>query len=79
MSGASSVSDQTLDSGSTKSSPLLSHGNLSTQHVTTHKLNGENYLQWSQSVKLFIRGRGKIGFLIGATQKSEVGPEAIEI
>ena len=33
----------------------------------SHKLNGKNYLQWSQSVKLVICGRGKLGFLIGET------------
>lgn len=34
--------------------------------ITTHKLNGSNYLQWSQSVKMFITGRGKLGYLTGA-------------
>ena len=79
MFDASYVNDQTLDYGSTKSSPLLSRDNLSAQPVTTHKINGENDLQWSQSVKLFIKGRGKIEFLTRATQKPKKGPEAIEI
>lgn len=38
--------------------------NTSLQMVT-HKLNGKNYLQWSQSVKLVICGKGKLGFLTG--------------
>lgn len=33
--------------------------------ITTHKLNDLNYLQWSQSVKMFVIGRGKMGYLIG--------------
>jgi len=26
--------------------------------ITSHKLNGQNYLQWSQFVMMFICGRG---------------------
>lgn len=37
--------------------------------ITSHKLNGNNFLQWSQSVKLFIRGRGKFGYLSSTTTK----------
>ena len=37
--------------------------------VTGHKLNGQNYLQWSQSVLMFIYGKGKDDYLIGATTK----------
>ncbi|XP_075499991.1 uncharacterized protein LOC142538567 [Primulina tabacum] len=33
--------------------------------ITTHKLNGRNYLQWAQSVKIVICGRGKLGCLTG--------------
>ncbi|KAI3456023.1 hypothetical protein Pfo_012686 [Paulownia fortunei] len=33
--------------------------------LTVHKLNGKNYLEWAQSVKLAIDGRGKLGHLIG--------------
>ncbi|XP_073025759.1 uncharacterized protein [Primulina eburnea] len=33
--------------------------------ITCHRLNGKNYLQWSQSVRLFICGRGKDAFLSG--------------
>ena len=27
--------------------------------ITSHKLNGQNFLQWSQSVRMFICGSGK--------------------
>ncbi|EXC16348.1 hypothetical protein L484_006555 [Morus notabilis] len=33
--------------------------------ITNHKLNGQNYLQWSQSVQMFICGRGKEDYLTG--------------
>ncbi|CAH9061826.1 unnamed protein product [Cuscuta epithymum] len=39
--------------------------------VTVHRLNGSNYLEWSQSVKLAIDGRGKLGFLTGETKVPE--------
>ena len=33
--------------------------------ITTIKLNGENFMHWSQSVRMYICGRGKIGYLTG--------------
>ena len=27
-------------------------------HITAHKLNGLNFLRWSQPIKLFIHGKG---------------------
>ncbi|KAG6521029.1 hypothetical protein ZIOFF_018095 [Zingiber officinale] len=33
--------------------------------ITTIKLNGDNFLRWSQSVKMYIRGRGMMGYLTG--------------
>ena len=34
-------------------------------NITSHKLNGHNYLQWSQSVMMFICGKGKDDYLTG--------------
>ena len=34
-------------------------------HITVHKLNGKNYLQWSQSVMMYICGRGKDDYITG--------------
>ncbi|RVX15028.1 hypothetical protein CK203_007745 [Vitis vinifera] len=42
--------------GGSDSSPIL---------ITGHKLNGHNYLQWSQSVLLFICGKGNDEYLTG--------------
>ena len=33
--------------------------------ITGHKLNGQNFLQWSQSVLMFICGKGKDDYLTG--------------
>jgi len=41
--------------------------------LTSHRLNGKNYLEWAQSVKLAIDGRGKLGHLTGETKKPGVG------
>ncbi|RVW40616.1 hypothetical protein CK203_079178 [Vitis vinifera] len=51
--------------GGNDSSPIL---------ITGHKLNGHNYLQWSQSVLLFICGKGKDEYLTGEA----VMPETTE-
>jgi hypothetical protein len=37
------------------------------QIVTNHKLQGHNFLQWNQSVFIYICGRGKDGHLTGDT------------
>ena len=43
--------------------------------LTVHKLNGKNYLEWAQSVKLVIDGKGKLGYLTGETkQPAETDP-----
>ncbi|KAJ9556965.1 hypothetical protein OSB04_011579 [Centaurea solstitialis] len=39
--------------------PILKGNSESFLPITGHKLNGHNFLQWSQSVMLYIRGRGK--------------------
>lgn len=51
-------------SGSTSfsSSPMdLSDNSL---QLTIHKLNGKKYLEWPQSVRLVIDGKGILGYLI---------------
>ncbi|XP_073284992.1 uncharacterized protein [Primulina huaijiensis] len=44
--------------------------------VTGHKLNGHNFLQWSQSVMMFICGKGKDEYLTGSiTQPKSDDPK----
>ncbi|GMI70061.1 hypothetical protein HRI_000675400 [Hibiscus trionum] len=38
---------------------------VSTTQITSHKFNGHNYLQWSQTFKLYITGRGKAEYILG--------------
>ena len=43
--------------------------------ITIIRLNGDNFLRWSQSVRMYIKGRGKIGYLTGEkTAPAEVDP-----
>ncbi|RVW90170.1 hypothetical protein CK203_041959 [Vitis vinifera] len=39
-------------------------------HLTIEKLNGKNYREWAQSIKLVIDGKGKLGFLTGETRRA---------
>lgn len=41
----------------------------SSLQITSHKLNGKNYLPWSRSVEMVIRGKGRYGYLDGSTKK----------
>ena len=54
---------------STLSNPHASTGSSSQNDavslVTSHKFNGHNYLQWSQSVMMYIGGKGKEEYLTG--------------
>ncbi|KAK3008643.1 hypothetical protein RJ639_013452 [Escallonia herrerae] len=49
-----------------------SYGDNSLQ-ITSHKLDGKNFLQWSRSVLLVIRGRGKMGYITGEIQRPALG------
>ncbi|RVW46448.1 hypothetical protein CK203_067320 [Vitis vinifera] len=51
------------ESGGRSEIPNLSGSDSSPILITGHKLNGHNYLQWSQSVLLFICGKGKDEYL----------------
>ena len=41
----------------------------STFQFTVEKLNGKNFLEWAQSIKLVIDGKGKLGYLTGETKR----------
>lgn len=44
--------------------------------ITTIRLNGDNFLRWSQSVRMYIRGRGKMGYLTGEKKAPAVDDPA---
>ncbi|RVW44659.1 Retrovirus-related Pol polyprotein from transposon RE1 [Vitis vinifera] len=53
------------------SSTFPVHDKIRNGIITRHKLNGHNYLQWSQSVLLFICGKGKDEYLTGEAAMPE--------
>ncbi|XP_060973285.1 uncharacterized protein LOC133038863 [Cannabis sativa] len=61
------------ESGITKNNPIPTNSTvLSTKsteshsvQITTIRLNGENFMRWYQSVKMYMKGRGKMGYLTG--------------
>ncbi|GMP91570.1 hypothetical protein CsSME_00042214 [Camellia sinensis var. sinensis] len=44
---------------------LVKTSNSHSVQITTIRLNGDNFLRWSQSVRMYIRGQGKIGYITG--------------
>ena len=66
--GTSGVSFETITQPS-NSVPASNIAESHTLQITQHKLNGSNYLDWSQFVLLVIRDKGRLGYLIGGTQK----------
>ncbi|KAJ1395404.1 Gag-polypeptide of LTR copia-type [Sesbania bispinosa] len=41
--------------------------------ITGHKLNGQNYPQWVRSVKIFLQGKGKEGYITGDSKSPKKG------
>ncbi|KAL5548948.1 hypothetical protein UlMin_004179 [Ulmus minor] len=56
----------------------VSQGSNELQNIqTTYRLTGKNYLKWSQLVRTFLKGKGKLSHLIGTgPQKDETGFKA---
>lgn len=44
---------------------ISNHSNSHSVQITTIRLNGDNLLRLSQSVRMYIRGQGKIGYITG--------------
>nr|GMC86690.1 uncharacterized protein LOC109159828 [Ipomoea batatas] len=61
----------TTEAGGSSQTPNLSGSDSTPILITGHKLNGQNYLQLSQSVLLFICGKGKDDYLTGTAAKPE--------
>lgn len=59
----------------TQLSPQITQIILKSQIVlhsqSLHKLSGQNYLQWSQSVLMYVYGRGKDDYLTGDIKTPE--------
>lgn len=50
------------------------YGSMDNSHlpITGHKLNGKNYLEWSQSIIMFICGKGKDEYLTSTTKSPAI-------
>ncbi|KAL5775181.1 hypothetical protein ACOSP7_012738 [Xanthoceras sorbifolium] len=65
MSDSSSTSNPAISTGN---QPPMNPPTENSNHpvkITTIKLNGDNFLRWSLSVQMYIRGRGKLGYFTG--------------
>ena len=64
MTGASRGNGSEVASGTSQSTPTMALNAFSENtslQITTHKLNGKNFLQWSKSVKMVIHGKRENG------------------
>ena len=69
--GSSKISSE--PSKNMPSSMVLAAGDTHSLQITQHKLNGTNFFEWSQSVMLVIRGKGKFVYLTGTMTAPEEG------
>lgn len=68
--GTSEVTQQPLPTQQMTSSLFPTFlADSSTLQITQHKLNGTNYLDWSQPVLLVIHGKGCMGYITGDIRK----------
>ncbi|RVW46804.1 Retrovirus-related Pol polyprotein from transposon RE2 [Vitis vinifera] len=65
--GSSQLATQERESEINSSMGSASAFDNSPLHLIVEKLNGKNYREWAQTIKLVIDGKGKLGFLIGET------------
>ena len=42
-------------------------------YLTIHRLNGRNYMEWAQSVRLVMDGKWRLGYLTGEVKQPVVG------
>ncbi|KAK9217910.1 hypothetical protein WN943_006540 [Citrus x changshan-huyou] len=68
------MSDQSSETTVTSKrlEPKISHSESHSVQITTIRLNEGNFQRWSQSVRMYIRGRGKIGYLTGDVKAPEI-------
>ena len=48
---------------------ISENSNHTSLQITTHKLNGTNFLKWSRLVLMVVRGKGKLDYLDGTIKK----------
>ncbi|KAG6701893.1 hypothetical protein I3842_07G008300 [Carya illinoinensis] len=55
----------------TKTETKVAHTESHSVQITNIRLNEANFLRWSQSVRMYIHRRGKIGYLTGETKATD--------
>ena len=71
-SGASRGHEGEVTSVTSHPSPKIAptaHSEITSLQIIAHKLNGQNFLQWSRSIQMVIHEKGKIGYLDGTLPK----------
>ena len=61
----SETSSGTINKAPSSANTDIQITNSNSIQITNIKLNGDNFSRWSQSVRMYIRGRGKIGYITG--------------
>ena len=61
------------DSSST--SPMSFSHHAPAQRITSALLNGQNFAAWSQSLRLYLGGKGKSGWLLGIEKQPAASDE----
>ena len=51
--------------------PTAMSNNSISQQISSFRLNGQNFLSWSNSVQLVICGKGKFGYLNGSLPRPD--------
>lgn len=64
MADTKSTTTQVVDSRALANSPTV--------QITTIQLNGEDFFHWSQSVRMYIRGKGENGYI--TREKTTLSP-----
>lgn len=76
MTGANQKETSEVSSASDQQSSASVIHSVAESHslqITQHKLNGGNFLEWSQSVLMVIQGKGRLEYLTGEAKAPEKG------
>lgn len=63
-----STTFQNTPSSKKPADPIMTNADSHSVQITTIRLNGDNFLRWSQAVRMYIKGRGMMGYLTGETK-----------
>ena len=73
------ISNKFNSSSSSNPPKITTNFENPTLHITTKKLNGENFSSWSQSTKLFMKSKGKMKDVLGISKAQRIRPQVQKI